>query len=88
MYNETILTTICTNVWFNKAGDSGGGVTLQNASNFVALTTSIGNNTAKLNEYTNRDDPMIVEREFYLGKDMRMYESCKFRALQGCKVDQ
>ena len=87
MYNETILTTICTNVRFNQAGDSGGGVTLQNASNFVALTTAITNNTAKLNQYMKREDPLLVDRSFYVGRDIRMYESCKFRALKGCTID-
>jgi hypothetical protein len=87
LYNGTRLTAVCTNIIQNEAGDSGGGVTLQTDSTFVALGSSIINNTAKINTYYDRDDPTKKVKEFAVGKDMRMYDTTTFRAAQGSRLE-
>jgi len=88
MYNATKLTTICTDIQHNTAGDSGGGVLLQQESDFVAITSTIMNNTAAINVYYEKDDPTQISKQFSIGKDIRMYDTTKFRAVQRSRVDE
>ena len=88
MLNETELTTICTNVRFNEAGDSGGGVMLQKGSHFVSLSSQIMNNSAKLNIYYDRNEPTKRVKEFYRGIDIRYYQQCTIRSLKNSRIEE
>ena len=88
MLNMTELTTICTNIQYNDAGDSGGGVMLQKGSTIVSLKSKIMNNTAKLNVYYDHLNPAIKTKEFVVGNDLRFYQTCGMRFLQQSQIEE
>jgi hypothetical protein len=88
LLNKTAVTTICTNILSNEAGDSGGGVMMQKGSKLTAIKSSILNNKAKLNVYYDKLDSAKRIKEFSLGEDIRYYQTCSIRAVQNSQIEE